>query len=125
MLDSVIKLIIGDLGEKKEYKNLVKRVDALPKEYRLAFKKIQNYMYTVGSPHGDLVMFTDLTMFTNLVELFEESAAEGKGVLEVIGSDVSKFVDEYMNAYSSDSETIRQKINREIKQHFGKEGKWL
>lgn len=45
-----------------------------------------------------MTIFTDLTMFTDLVDLFEASAAEGREVLDVIGSDVGKFCDEFMRA---------------------------
>lgn len=115
MFDSIIKLIIGDLEEKRAYKQMMKRVQALPEDYRFAFKKIQHYMYSVGSPNGDMTIFTNLTMFTDLVDLLEACAAEGKQVLEVIGSDVGKFSDEFMLASGSNIETKREKINREIK----------
>lgn len=122
MLDSIIKLIIGDLGEKRVYKQFMKRVNALPKEYRFAFRKIEHYMYTVGPPGGDMTIFTDLTMFTNLVDLFEASAAEGRQVLDVIGSDVGKFSDEFMRASGTDTETLRKKLNKEVMEKFSKEG---
>lgn len=123
MLDSIIKLVIGDLEAKKEYKRLMKRVDALPEEYRHAFKRIRNYMYNVGAPNGDMTIFTDLTVFISLLDLFEASAAEGKAILDVIGNDADKFADELMLASSGNSETLGEKLNREIKEHFNKEGK--
>ena len=122
MLDNFIKLIIGDLDEKIEYKQLMKRVDALPKDYSFAFKKIQKYMYTVGAPGGNMTLFTDMTMFTDLVDLFEVSSADGRQVIDVIGSDVDKFCDEFMSAYITNSETLQEKLNREIKEKFDKEG---
>lgn len=117
MLDSITKLLIGDLKDKREYKQMMKRVDALPKDYRFAFRKIQNYMYTVGPIGGSMTMFMDL------VELFELSAAENRQLLDVIGSDVSKFCDEFMLASASNSETSREKLNREIMEKFNKEGR--
>ncbi len=123
MLDGLIKLVIGDLEEKKEYRQMMKRVDSLPQEYGLAFKKIQHYMYSVGAPGGDMTIFTNLSVFTGLIELFETSAADGKKIPEVIGSDVSKFADDFMSAYITDAKTVRDKLNREIAEYFGKEGK--
>lgn len=41
MPDSFIKLIIGDTESKQTYKQKMKRVAALPKDYRFAFRKIQ------------------------------------------------------------------------------------
>jgi DNA-binding ferritin-like protein (Dps family) len=121
MLDSIIKLIIGDLEEKRVYKQFMKRVNALPKDYRFAFRKIQHYMFCVGPPGGDMTIFTDLTMFTDLVDLFEASAAEGKQVLDVIGSDVGKFCDEFMRASVTNTETLREKLNKEVMEKFNKE----
>ena len=82
MFDYIIKLVIGDMEEKREYKQMIKKVDALPKEYKFAFGKIKHCMYSIGSLNGDMIIFTDL------VDLFESSAAEGRQVLEVIGSDL-------------------------------------
>ncbi|WP_379139830.1 DUF1048 domain-containing protein [Paenibacillus sp. sgz500992] len=122
MLDSIIKLIIGDMEEKRAYKQMMKRVDALPKDYRFAFRKIQHYMFSVGPlGGGDMTIFTDLTMFKDLVDLFEASAAEGRQVLDVIGSDVGKFSDEFMRASVTNTETVREKLNKEIMEKFNKE----
>jgi DNA-binding ferritin-like protein (Dps family) len=123
MLDNFIKLIIGDLDEKREYKQMIKRVDALPKDYSFAFKKIQKYMYSVGAPGGNMTIFTDMIMFTDLVDLFEASAIDGRQVIDVIGSDVDKFCDEFMSAYITNSETLREKLNKEIMEKFNKEGR--
>lgn len=122
MLDSIMKLVIGDMEEKRAYKQLMKRVHDLPRDYRFSFRKIQHYMYTVGSPNGDMTIFTDLTMFTNLVELFEECAAEDKKVLDVIGSDVGKFSDEFMRASAANTENPSEKRNKEITEKLNKEG---
>ena len=40
MLEMFKKLI----GDKKEYKMMMARVEALPEDYQFVFKKIQNYM---------------------------------------------------------------------------------
>jgi DNA-binding ferritin-like protein (Dps family) len=123
MIDNLIKLIIGDLNEKREYKQMMKRVDALPEDYSFAFKKIQKYMYSVGAPGGDMTIFMNMTMFTDLVDLFEVSVADGRRVIDVIGSDVGKFCDEFMSAYTTNSETSREKLNKEIMEKFNKEGR--
>lgn len=122
MLDSIIKLLIGDMEEKRAYKQLMKRVGALPEDYRFAFRKIQHYMYSVGPPGGDMAIFTDLGMFTDLVDLLEASAAEGKQVLDVIGNDVGAFCDEFMSAAAAGNENSRDKLNNEIMEKFNKRG---
>lgn len=123
MLDSIIKLIIGDLEEKREYRQMMKSVDALPKDYRFTFRKIQHYMYSVTPPDVDMTILTYMKVFRDLVELFEASAAEGRQVLDVIGSDVGKFCDEFMRASATNTETRRAKLNKEIMEKFNKEEK--
>lgn len=117
MLDKFVKLVIGNMGDKREYKNMMKRLDNLPKEYKFAFKKIQNYIYTVGNFNGDM------TIFEELIDLFEVSAADGRQVLDVIGNDVSKFSDEFISASNTNFETIREKLNKDIMERFYKEDK--
>lgn len=123
MFDSIIQFIIGDLHDKRVYKQMMKRVNALPKDYKFAFRKIQHYIYTVGSINADKTIFDDITIFTDLIYLFEASAAEGKKVIDVIGSDVDRFSDEFMKTYIKNTETKREKLNREIAEKFNKEGK--
>ena len=118
MFKSFIKLIIGDLDKKRAYKKLMKRVNALPKDYQFTFRKIQQYMYRVGSPDGDVTIFTDLTMFRDLVDLFETSSAEGRAVLDVIGNDIASFSDDFIRAArenGNQSKDARQKLNEEIR----------
>lgn len=114
MFNKIIKLVIGDMNDKRAYKQMMKSVNLLPKDYRFAFKKIQKYIYTVGAPGGDMTIFTDMSIFTDLIDLFECSAADGRPVVDVIGTDVGKFSDEYMSAYSTNTETLKEKLNKEI-----------
>lgn len=123
MFDSIIKLIIGNLDDKRAYKQMMKRVNALPNDYKFAFRKIQHYIYTVGLINADKTIFDDITIFTDLIDLFEASAAEGKNIIDVIGSDVDRFSDEFMKTYITNAETKREKLNREIAEKFNKEEK--
>lgn len=116
MAKSFVELVVGDLDEKRAYRQFMKRVDALPKDYRFAFKRIQKYLYNFGAAG------CDMTTYTELLDLFEASAAEGKPVLDVIGSDVAAFCDELLRASAPDAATSREKLNEEIQEHFsGKE----
>lgn len=121
MIDRFIKLVIGDLEEKKEYRQMMKRVNSLPQEYRFAFKNIQKYMYNIGAVNGEMNFFISLDVFMGLLELFETSVAEGKSVIDITGSDVGRFADEFMAAYSTDTKTVRNKLNHEIAEYFNKE----
>lgn len=123
MFNSIIKLIIGDLDDKRKYKQMMKRIEALPKDYNLAFRKIQKYINTVGGISGDATMLNNLKVFEDLLDLFEESVADERNIKEVIGNDVSKFCNEFMNIYINNSKTLGQKLNKEIMERFNKESK--
>lgn len=112
MAKSMIELIAGDLEEKKAYRQFMKRVNSLPKDYRFAFKKIQHYMYHFGATGCNMDMYIDL------VDMFEINAADGKEVLDVIGSDVAAFCTELIHASSTHTTTTREKLNEEILKHF-------
>lgn len=114
MAKSWIALIVGNLDEKRAYRRFMKRVNALPKDYSYAFKKMRQYLY-----------YTDLTecdgaLFIDLVELLESSAAEGKAILDVVGEDVAGFCDELVRAAAPNALTPREKLNKEILEHFHK-----
>ena len=123
MFNFIKKLIIGDLDDKRKYKQMMKRVDDLPKDYSFAFKQIQKYINTVGGVSGDITMFNNLNIFEDLLDLFEESVADERNIRDVIGNDVSKFCNEFINAYVNDSKTLGEKLNKEIMDRFNKEDK--
>lgn len=114
MKKSFIELIIGDLHEKREWRQFTKRVNALSRDYRYTFKKILHYFYNFGY---------NLEMLTDLLELFECSAAEGKLIRDVVGNDVAAFCDELIHANASDTVSPRDRLNQEILEHFHREVK--
>ncbi|GMK46985.1 DUF1048 domain-containing protein [Paenibacillus glycanilyticus] len=82
---------IRDIIEgKKEWRAHVARIKALPRDYQIVYKEIQKYLFKVGP-----VELTDwMGGLSGIIDLFEEGAALGKGVLEVTGSDVAAFCDD-------------------------------
>lgn len=103
------------IKEKREYKQQIARIEALPEDYRYTFKKIQNYMWRFAAGDG----YDMLKIQYRLLDLFEENATGGKGVLEVTGSDVAAFVDELLKnaAYTFNP---RNKLNEDILKKVGK-----
>ena len=45
--------IVGSLDDKKEWRAMVARAKALPREYSTAYKAIQKYMWTAGGGPTD------------------------------------------------------------------------
>ena len=111
---------IQDIIEgKKKWRAHMARVKALPEDYQIVYNEIQKYLFKVGP-----VDLSDGTgLFSGLVDLFEEGAAQGKGVLEVTGRDVAAFCDDliknsktYADIYQ---ESLGQEVNKAMKKISG------
>ncbi|PPK66849.1 DUF1048 domain-containing protein [Actinokineospora auranticolor] len=81
--------IRGIIEGKRQWRAHVARVRALPPDYRIVYEEIEKYLFRVGP-----IDPRDGQPLSGVLDFFEESAATGKGVLEVIGHDVAKFCDE-------------------------------
>lgn len=112
---------IRDIIEgKREWRAHMARVKALPPDYQLVYREMQKYLFKVGPV--ELAEGTGL--LAGIVDLFEEGAAAGKGVLQVTGQDVAAFCDELIK----DSETyagacqqsVDQKVARAMDKAVGK-----
>lgn len=121
MFKSLIKTITGDIGEKREYRQTMNRFKALPEDYRFAFRKIHRYINSGAAAGGGV--FTDLSVYKNLADLFEEAAANGQNALDVLGKDSAKFTDDLILASVPEKEAKQRKINAEIKNKLNKGGK--
>ncbi|MEY8748458.1 DUF1048 domain-containing protein [Bacillales bacterium AN1005] len=104
------------LGDKKEYKMMMARVEALPEDYQFVFKKIQNYMWQFSAGNG----MDMLHIQYELIELFEGGAAEGRPVLEITGEDVATFADELVANAKTYVAKYREDLNKSIMDELGK-----
>ncbi len=112
----MLKIFEKIIGDKKEYKQQMARVKALPEDYQFVYKKIQEYMWKFASGDG----YDILKIQYDLIDLFEAGAAEGKQVLEITGEDVAAFCDELLRTAKTWTENWPQALNRDIKKKFGK-----
>lgn len=92
-----IEFITGPLEEKRRYREYRARMTALPSKYRTALEALDRYlMYFGGIANGKtLVRMTD-----DLIDLFEQSAADGTPIRDVLGEDPIEFVETFMQNYS-------------------------
>ncbi|AWP27549.1 DUF1048 domain-containing protein [Paenibacillus sp. Cedars] len=104
------------IGDKKEYKIMMARVDALPEDYQFVFKKIQNYMWNFATGSG----MDMLNIQYELIELFEGGAAEGRQVLDITGDDVASFADELVANAKTYVAKYREDLNQSIQNRLGK-----
>jgi DNA-binding ferritin-like protein (Dps family) len=96
-MTSWIETITGSLEQKRQYKQYKGRMEALPEPYGSAAKALQRYlMYYAGVTDGD----TTVTMFGDLVELWERAAADGTPVRAIVGEDPVEFAETFAQAYS-------------------------
>lgn len=98
------------IESKREYKQAMARVKNLPEDYQYVFKKIQENMWMFASGAG----YDMLEIHYGLIDLFEQSAASGKDVLEVTGDDVAAFCEELLRSASTYIEDWRTKLNKDI-----------
>ena len=105
------------MESKREYRQQMARVKALPDDYQYVFKKIQGHMWMFASGSG----YDMLKIHYDLIELFEAGAAEGKHVLQITGEDVAAFCDELLRNARTYAEDWRETLNRDIKNKFRKE----
>lgn len=112
-----IKDIIED---KRAWRAHMARVKELPKEYQIVYKEIQKYLFKVGP----VELTEGIELLTGIIDLFEEGAALGKGVLEVTGSNVAAFCDDlikdsktYMDIYE---ESVNEEVNKAMKKTMDK-----
>lgn len=105
------------IESKREYKEQMARVEALPKDYQYVFKKIQGHMWMFAAGSG----YDMMKIHYDLIELFEAGAAEGKHVLEITGEDVAAFCDELLRSARTYTEDWREALNRDILKKLGKE----
>lgn len=98
-------------NDKLKYKEYTMRIKALPEDYRFVFEKMAEYMWSFsGSGDG----YDMVSLQSDLLELFEMSVAEGKGIFEVTGEDIAAFCDELLRSAKTYTEDRREKLNSDI-----------
>ncbi|UVI27323.1 DUF1048 domain-containing protein [Paenibacillus spongiae] len=108
---------IRDIIEgKKEWRAHVARVKALPQDYQIVYKEIQKYLFKVGP----LELTEGTGLLSGIVDLFEEGAAMGKGVLEVTGSDVAAFCDDLIKDSKTYADIYQESVGQESKKAMKK-----
>ncbi|HEX6287116.1 MAG TPA: DUF1048 domain-containing protein [Acidimicrobiia bacterium] len=102
-----IEKITGSMEEKRRYRRYKARTAQLPANYRTAIEAVERYLMYAGSiTKGDIIV----SMLEDLGDLFEQSAADGTPIREVVGEDPVEFAETFLRNYSDG-----QWINKERK----------
>ncbi|MGW2824751.1 DUF1048 domain-containing protein [Streptomyces sp. NPDC001443] len=99
---------IQDIIEGKKYwRAHMARIKALPPDYRIVYNEMQKYFFKVGP-----VELSDGTLLSGTLDFFEEGVADGKGVLELIGSDVAAFCDDLIKDSRTYADIYQESLGR-------------
>ena len=97
MASKWIERLTGSLEQKKQYRRIRARLDALPEPYRGVAKAIERYfMYYGGFVDGE----TALKMWGDLADLWERAAADGTPVRAIVGENPVEFAETFAQAYT-------------------------
>jgi DNA-binding ferritin-like protein (Dps family) len=113
---SIQDIIEGKKKWREKWRAHMARVKALPKDYQIVYKEIQKYLFKVGP-----VELTDgIGLLSGIIDLFEEGAALGKGVLEVTGSDVAAFCDDLIKDSKTFADILQESVDQEVNKDMRK-----
>ncbi|MFI9330230.1 DUF1048 domain-containing protein [Kitasatospora sp. NPDC052868] len=84
------------IGPKKRWRAYKARVKGLPENYRTAVEAIERYLMHFVPTDGD----SNASMFEDLADLFEQAAADGMPIHEIVGEDPAEFVEAFARNYS-------------------------
>ena len=114
----------GSIEQKKRYRQYKARVERLPASYRTAVDALQRYSYYFGHGTAD----SGLSMLEDLADLFEQAAADGTPVREIVGEDPVEFAEAFLRNYPEGQWIIRERerltsaIDRAAGEATGNEG---
>jgi len=92
-----IEKIIGDIGDKRRWRQYRTRTRQLPENYRTAIDAVERYLTYFGAiTKGDTLM----SMLEDLADLFEQSAASGTPIRAIVGDDPVEFAETFLANYS-------------------------
>ena len=104
-MNSFIESVAGTRSDKKRWKQYRARVAALPGGHRTAAEGFEHYLMRAGSQGYD----APVQMWEDLVDLFEQAAADGTGIRRLIGEDPVDFADAFSSNYGTKDWRAREK----------------
>jgi DNA-binding ferritin-like protein (Dps family) len=84
------------IGDKKRWRAYKARARRLPENYRTAVEAIERCLMRFVPTDGDRAV----SMFEDLADLFEQAAADGTPIREIVGEDPMEFVEAFAKNYS-------------------------
>ena len=112
--------ILKVIGDKKRWRAYKARTRRLPENYRTAYEAIERcLMHFVPTDSDSAVL-----MFEHLADLFEQAAADGTPIREIVGEDPVAFVEDFAQNYSEGgyiTTRVRERLTNAIDRVAGNE----
>lgn len=111
---SIAKFAAKVIGDKRRWREYKARVRQLPEQYREAVEAFERYLMYFGSDDAD----SAASLFEDLVDLFEQSAASGTPIRDIVGTNPIEFIDALRQNYpqgnwiSREQQRLTGAINR-------------
>lgn len=100
---SFSKFVTMVIGEKAQWRRYKARAKELPAPYREAIGALERYLMFFGTGGGGTDIFEDL------IDLFEQSAASGTPIRDIVGEDPVEFIELFVRNYASGSWILRER----------------
>ena len=94
--------VIGDKRRWREYKARVRR---LPENYRMAVEAFERYLMYFGAVDAE----SAASLFEDLADLFEQAAADGTPIREIVGEDPVEFIETLIQNYDRGGYVARER----------------
>ena len=95
-----IEKLVGDLGDKKAYREYKARVKELPAGYREAAKALERYLMYMGPSDDGKAL---IAMLGDLADLLEQSVSDGTPIRALVGDDPAEFAETFLDNYAGGS----------------------
>ena len=102
---SISKFTSNVIGDKRRWREYKARTRQLPENYRAAIDALERYLMYFGPADGD----SAASMFEDLADLFEQAAADGTPIREIVGEDPVEFADAFLQNYSKGGWVTRER----------------
>jgi DNA-binding ferritin-like protein (Dps family) len=106
------------IGDKRRWRQYKARTRQLPENYRTAIDAVERYLMYHGG-RGDGPGWA--SMLEDLAELFEQAAANGTPIREIVGDDPVEFIETFVQNYPEGQwiRRERERLNNAIERAAG------
>jgi DNA-binding ferritin-like protein (Dps family) len=123
-----IELIVGDLGEKRQWRAYKARMKQLPAGYRETAKGLERYAMAFGAVDDGPTL---VRMFEDLADLLERSAADDLPIRDLVGENPAEFMETFLDTYRGagkswierERDRLASTIDRAIRQQDREQGR--